>query len=93
MPLTMRAVQARLSYFEVWTEGESAQVGAAYKTLVTNLRRVAGKACNEAWKAAPIQNDASMNISSSVIDLSELRIYEQKYVDAVRTHFKPFFRR
>ncbi|MDV6296945.1 hypothetical protein [Rhodococcus aetherivorans] len=89
----MRAVQAKLSYYEVWTEGESEKVGAAYKTLVTNLRRVAGKACNEAWKAVPIQDDASMNISSSVIDLSELKSYEQVYIGAVRTHFKPFFRR
>lgn len=87
----MRAVQAKLSYYEVWTEGESEKVGAAYKNLVTNLRQVAGKACSEAWKADAIHDDASMNISSSVIDLSALKLHEQAYVDAVRTHFKPFF--
>ncbi|NKW06149.1 hypothetical protein GS938_08975 [Rhodococcus hoagii] len=89
----MRAVQAKLSYYEVWTEGESEKVGAAYKNLVTNLRQVAGKACNEAWRADPIHDDASMNISSSVIDLSDLKMHEQAYVNAVRTHCKPFYRR
>lgn len=86
----MRAVQAKLSYYEVWTEGESEKVGVAYKDLVKNLRGLAGSACNEAWKADPIRDDADMNISSSVIDLSALKPYEQAYVEAVRTHFKPF---
>lgn len=89
----MRAVQAKLSYFLVWTEGESKTVGAAYSELVTNLRRVAGTACNEAWKAAAVQSDASMNIPSSVVDLSALKKFETAYVDAVRDHFKPFYRR
>ncbi|MGW0174023.1 hypothetical protein ACWDUM_09260 [Rhodococcus sp. NPDC003322] len=84
----MRAVQAKLSYYEVWTEGESEKVGVAYKDLVKNLRGLAGS--NEAWKADPIRDDADMNTSSSVIDLSALKPYEQAYVEAVRTHFKPF---
>lgn len=89
----MRAVQAKLSYFEVWTEGESDAVGAAYKDLVTNLRRIAGTACNEAWNAAPIQDDSGMNLSSSVVNLSALKPFEKAYVEAVRNHFKPLFRR
>ncbi|WP_172937955.1 hypothetical protein [Rhodococcus sp. MS16] len=89
----MRAVQAKLSYFEVWTDGESNAVGTAYKDLLTNLRRVAGTACNEAWNAMPVQDDSGMNLSSSVVDLSALKPFEKAYVEAVRDHFKPFFRR
>lgn len=89
----MRAVQAKLSYFLVWTEGESETVGAAYSELVTNLRRVAGKACNEAWKAPAVQDDTGMNVPSNVIDLSSVKEFETAYVAAVRAHFKPFYRR
>ncbi|WP_159928904.1 hypothetical protein [Rhodococcus sp. WAY2] len=89
----MRAVQAKLSYFVVWTEGESKAVGAAYSALVAQLRQVAGTACNEAWKEPAVQDDAGMNLSSTVINLSSLKPFEKAYVTAVRDHFKPFYRR
>lgn len=89
----MRTVQAKLSYYLVWTEGESETVGAAYAQLVTNLRTVAGTACKEAWKAPAVQDDTGMNISTSVVDLSTLQEFETAYVNAVRDHFKPFYRR
>ncbi|MBC2637883.1 MULTISPECIES: hypothetical protein [unclassified Rhodococcus (in: high G+C Gram-positive bacteria)] len=93
LPEEMRALQAKLSYFEVWTDGESKAVGAAYADLVADLRQVAGKACNEAWNAPAVADDAGMNLSSSVIDLSPIKPFEKAYVDAVRDHFKPFYRR
>lgn len=79
-------VQARLSYFTVWTTGESEPVGKAYKSLIDQLRMTAGTACREAWLAPSITADREMNISSSVVDLSALTPYETAYVEAVHRH-------
>jgi hypothetical protein len=58
----MREIQAKLSYYLMWTPGESKSVGDAYATSVTNLRRVVGAACHNAWIAEPASNDAGMDI-------------------------------
>lgn len=88
----MREIQAKLSYYQMWTAGESKSVGDAYDTLVTNLRRVAGVACREAWIADPASDDAKMNIGPEVIDLSELKEHERAYVLAAQGHLDDFLR-
>lgn len=88
----MREIQAKLSYYLMWTAGESKSVGDTYATLVTNLRRVAGAACHDAWIAEPASNDAGMNIGPEVVDLSELAEHEQAYVHEVQQHLDDFLR-
>ncbi len=68
----LRKVQTRLTYYLAWTQAESEVVGDAYAELVTELRRLAGAACRDAWLTAPITEDARMNIGPDVVDLSAL---------------------
>nr|WP_156770836.1 hypothetical protein [Mycobacterium gordonae] len=86
----MREIQAKLSYYQVWIAGESAGVGAAYVNLVSELRRVAGKACHDAWKVPAASYDKDMNIGSDVVDLTEVSISEQAYIDSVKKHLDDF---
>jgi len=81
-----REIQERLSYFVAWTAAESITVGDAYAALVSELRKVAGGAMHEAWLAAPITDDASMNIPPTTIDLSSLKPLENSFATAVRNH-------
>ena len=82
----LREVQARLSYYVAWTKAESADVGAKYETLVTELRKIAGKACHDAWLAAPAHTDRDMNFPPGVIDLSGLKEHEDAYIHATQQH-------
>jgi len=82
----LREIQANLAYHLAWTAAESESVGQAYTKLVQQVRRTAGTAMHEAWKAKPTESDDTMNIPSSVIDLSSLTPHEAAYMDAVRTH-------
>jgi hypothetical protein len=82
----LREIQASLAYHLAWTAVESETVGHAYTDLVQQVRRTAGAAMHEAWKAPPTESDGTMNIPPSVIDLSPLAPHEAAYMDAVRTH-------
>ncbi|MBB6566676.1 hypothetical protein HPO96_34980 [Kribbella sandramycini] len=82
----MRHVQTRLTYYSTWMKGESPALATAYDTLLSNLRRVAGRACHDAWLATPTSADKQMNFQPGVIDLTELRQYEDAYVAAVKQH-------
>ncbi|KQY04301.1 hypothetical protein ASD37_20360 [Mycobacterium sp. Root135] len=82
----MRAIQAKLSYYQMWTAGESAAVGGAYATLVEQLRRIAGEACHDAWLADSISVDRQMNIGPDLVDLNGLSEHEQAFVDATQRH-------
>jgi hypothetical protein len=88
----LREVQARLSYYALWVKAESDDVGAAYDGLVSNLRRIAGKACHDAWEAPPARSDADMNIGPDVVDLRALTSYEHAYVQAVHDHLQSWKR-
>lgn len=88
----MRDIQAKLSYYQVWIAGESAVVGDAFSDLVAELRRVAGKASHDAWKASAASHDKEMNIGSDVVDLSALRAFEEAYIIAVQQHLDDFFK-
>lgn len=81
-----REIQGKLSYYEAWIAAESTTVGDTYSYLIGELRKVAGGAMRDAWNAAPITNDADMNISSTIVDLSSLAPFEQRFAKAVRAH-------
>ncbi|WP_158854017.1 hypothetical protein [Saccharothrix deserti] len=82
----LREIQANLAYYVAWISVESESVGAAYANLVREMRRVAGSAMHDAWKAQPNDSDEGMNIPLSVIDLSALGEYETAYLNAVRDY-------
>lgn len=84
----LREVQAKLSYYLMWTKAESDDVGQAYETLVTELRKIAGKACHDAWLAPPAHNDKDMNFQPGVVDLSGLKPYEEAFTSASTQHLK-----
>lgn len=82
----LRHTQARLSYFTAWMRGEDAALAAAFDDLVSNLRRIAGAACHDAWLAPAADSDAAMNFRQGVVDLSGLTPSEDAYIAAVKTH-------
>ncbi len=88
----MSSVQAKLSYYRVWTTAESPEVGSAYAVLVKELRRVAGAACHDAWLAPAATSDADMNIPQSAVDLSQLKPLEDAFVAASKAHLDHFLR-
>ncbi len=85
-----RLIQSDLAYYEAWTIGESQALGDTFDKLLGQLRRQAGGACRTAWQAAPISNDAEMNIDASLVDLSGLLDYEIAFEEAVRDHLESF---
>src|SRR5262249_16564872 len=82
----LREVQSRLSYYQAWTQAESPETGAAYNELITQVRRIAGAAIREAWKAPPLDNDEGMNIGLDLIDLTGLASAEKKFIDTMNAH-------
>lgn len=87
----MSGVQAELSYYLAWTRAESESVGRCYAALVTEVRRVAGSACRDAWETTPITTDRAMNIKgANAIDLSSIRPLEDAFVEATQLHLRSF---
>lgn len=82
----LRHIQARLSYYTAWMRSEDAKLAAAFDDLVANLRRIAGRACHDAWLAPPASADSDMNFPAGVIDLCGLAQYEDAYIAAVKIH-------
>lgn len=85
----IRAAQARLSFHLVWTAAESPSLGSQYTALVDELRKVAGRAIQDAWLAQPITDDAGMNIPPGTIDLSSLKPFEAAYLEEVHAYLHP----
>jgi hypothetical protein len=81
-----REIQIRLSYYEAWTAAESTAVGDAYRTLLAELREIAGGAMRDAWNDSPITSDREMNMPPTVIDLSKLAQAEKDFMKAVDDH-------
>jgi hypothetical protein len=82
----LRRIQARLSYYTAWMRAEDPRLAAAYDDLVTNLRRLAGTACSDAWLAEAVDADADMNVAASLVDLAGLTPFEDAFIAAVKTH-------
>lgn len=80
----LREVQQKLSFYLAWTRLENERVATAYSDLIHAMRKVAGAAIVAAWDRPPASADADMHIRD--IDLSELRPYEDRYLDAVSEH-------
>ena len=83
---SVREIQGRLTYYEAWIAAESETVSTAYTALVRELRKIAGGAMHDAWLAVPITDDAAMNISPKIVDLSALGPMEKDFTAAVRAH-------
>lgn len=88
----LRKVQTRLTYYLAWTRAESLQVGAAYETLVVELRRLAGGACRDAWLANPINEDSEMNIGPDLVDLSASAGLETAYTQAAQDYLAEYLK-
>jgi len=88
----LRHIQTRLSYYTAWMRGEDATLARSFDELVTNLRRIAGGACHDAWLAPPATSDAEMNFPAGVVDLSGLTQYEDAYITAVKNHLDGLIR-
>ncbi|CAI7979107.1 conserved hypothetical protein [Frankia sp. Hr75.2] len=83
---SLREVQARISYYQAWTQAESPETGAAYNDLVAQVRRIAGGAMQKAWQDPPLDSDQGMNIGPDLVDLSALRPAEQAFINAATSH-------
>jgi hypothetical protein len=81
----LNTIQSRLSYYRAWTQFESPGVGAAYASLLAEMRKVAGGAMHDAWEQPPSQNDEEMNIPIEKVDLRALTVHEDNYIAAVTT--------
>ena len=88
----LRKVQTRLTYYLAWTRAESQAVGDTYEALVTELRRLAGGACRDAWLAEPITEDREMNIGPELVDLSTLADLEHAYTQAAQTYLSGYLK-
>ena len=78
-------IQQQIGYYSIWLASESKSVSMAYDTLVSNLRRIAGKQIHEAWLVKPIETDEEMNMSDLGMDI--LKPYKMDYCSAVVRHF------
>ncbi|WP_205326635.1 hypothetical protein [Glycomyces sp. YM15] len=86
----VRQTQQRINYYLAWTQSESPAVGKAYNELVTAARNTAGVAMKEAWKTPAITEDHEMNISTAVVNLTDLTKHEHNYAMAVHEHLLAF---
>jgi hypothetical protein len=82
----LRAVQEKVNYYLAWTQAESADIGKQYATLISEARRVAGRAMHDSWNDPPRATDPEMNIPPDLVDLSQLAAPEAEYMQAVRQH-------
>lgn len=78
-----REVQAELTYHQTWMDLENADVAAAYRALITELRKVAGGHMRQAWTLPAIASDREMNM---MIEMDSLAALETDYLDKVRRH-------
>lgn len=88
----LREVQTRLTYYVAWIQAESDAVGKAYNDLVSELRKVAGAGCRDAWNTPAITRDQDMNIGPDKVDLSSLRPFEEAYIKAADAHVADFLK-
>jgi hypothetical protein len=83
----LRRVQEEIAYYRVWLRGESDVVGDSYDKLVTETRRIAGKAMHDAWLVAGLSSDDGMNMPD--LGLGELEGAREAYVEAIKHDLAP----
>jgi hypothetical protein len=78
-----REIQAELTYHQTWMDLEDPVVATAYRSLVAELRKVAGGHMRDAWGRRGVKSDSDMNM---VIDMRSLADLETAYVASVQGH-------
>ena len=75
--------QRRLNQHSALLTVEAPRVSASFDELLDATRRVAGGAIRDGWNTEPITDDSNIHVD---VDLSELSMYEEKYLVAVADH-------
>lgn len=83
----MSDVQHRLTRYQALLLVEAPSVAGRFDELVTQMRRVAGGACHDAWEHPIMPVDAPANIAD--IDLTALDEPRRDFLDAARSHLQP----
>lgn len=83
----LRKVQEDISYYSAWLFTESWRISEAYKTLILQLREIAGREIQNAWNQPPVGSDAEMNITG--LGLSGLKPFKEAYLHEVADHLSP----
>lgn len=78
----LHAVQEELNNYRAQISTESKAVSAKYDALIGETRRIAGTYMHKAWDAAPLDNDAGMNVTD--IDYTVLRAPQDDYLEAIK---------
>jgi hypothetical protein len=86
----LRELQQDLNYYMAWIDVESADVGALYRILVSETRRVIGPRIRDAWNGPPVDSDSAMSVEP--VEAASLVRAEAEYVSAVRDHLAWFGR-
>ncbi|WP_375401402.1 hypothetical protein [uncultured Amnibacterium sp.] len=79
----LRHIQSRLSYYRALVLSEDVAAGLSYKTLLDQVRTVAGEAMKAAWQDAAASEDRDMVIPRSLINLGALTDHEDQYLKDV----------
>lgn len=80
----LTGLQRDISFSTAWVQTIDPRAGKAYRHLVDEARRVAGRLMHEAWQAAPVTSDDQMNVADVAEQLQELNPAESNYLAAVR---------
>jgi hypothetical protein len=86
----LQKLQSRISYFQTWVPAQAPPVRDAYRTLLFQMRHIAGPYMRSAWDEPGAHHDRDMNISHDVVDLTKLHQYEQAYWQAVNDYLDTF---
>lgn len=81
-------LQARIAFHLAWLQVEAPTVGHAYELLISAARSEAGDQMTQAWKAAPLNDDADMNLKMAYAH-PEADVERAKVINAMRHHLKP----
>jgi len=77
-----------LSYYTAWTKAESDEVGRAYEELVSELRKVAGKTCHDAWLASQRATTRAGTFHRVSLISALLMPYEDAFAAVAQKHLK-----
>ena len=80
----LRKVQEELTFHSAWLRLESHDVAAAYDSMLTQTRAVAGALMQAAWEKEPIESDSAMNLPEIAACLAKLNPARERYLEEVR---------
>jgi hypothetical protein len=80
----LRDIQRDLAYHEALiARGRPGEVGEAYRTLVAEMRAIAGGIIKRSWNDEPITSDKEMHAPHIAAELEPLKAVEERYLSAV----------